>query len=243
MREIRTASFAGHEFKYWSYDVLDIVRVRGWDSMAESARDAAGAAAATSGTFSDEAEVRERHWRFDPGDEVVDVGPAFGSYALTAAVQGAQVTALEPCQFCAEILDANAGINPGIARRITLVETGLHEEDGWYDPDADAWHSEKTTPSFLRVSTMDSMLGGMDRIDMVKLDVEGAEAGVLRGGEKILRRFGPKLLIEEHEFRRPGIGAECEKILASYGYGPPSSRVKHHGVMHAFYEKIGVRNG
>ena len=48
----------------------------------------------------------------------------------------------------------------------------------------------------------------------IKMDVEGAEAGVLRGGEQALAH-GPSLIIEVH-----GVEAEhdCLRILGSHGY-------------------------
>jgi FkbM family methyltransferase len=233
--EKRTASFAGKSFSFLAYSPDEIARIPGWDSLAPEARNAPNAAAASAGTFEDEHDVRLRHWHFQPGDVVLDVGPAFGSYTFTAAIQGATVWALEPCRFCAEVLNANAEVNPDLRRSIVLVENGVHERHGWYDPDADAWHPSRLSPSFLLVSPLDSLMRSADRVDMIKLDVEGAEAAALKGAEETLRRFKPRLLIEEHEFRRPGVGAECESILKRLGYPAPEARVKHHGVFHSYY--------
>jgi hypothetical protein len=37
---------------------------------------------------------------------------------------------------------------------------------------------------------------GVERLDLVKVDVEGAETRVLRGGRETLERFRPKIMIE-----------------------------------------------
>jgi FkbM family methyltransferase len=49
----------------------------------------------------------------------------------------------------------------------------------------------------VKVEPLDAMLGASDRpISFVKIDVEGHERAVLRGGEGTLRRFQPAMLIE-----------------------------------------------
>lgn len=36
----------------------------------------------------------------------------------------------------------------------------------------------------------------MDRVDWIKIDVEGAEVSVLKGGMKLLKKHRPKLIVE-----------------------------------------------
>ncbi len=45
---------------------------------------------------------------------------------------------------------------------------------------------------------LDAWVGenGLNRIDLIKLDVEGAEARVLQGAENVLRRYAPILITE-----------------------------------------------
>ena len=73
------------------------------------------------------------------------------------------------------------------------------------------------------VTTLDVMAAarGLDRLDFVKCDVEGAEWRVLRGGEETLARNRPTLLleIEERHTRKYGYtGADLLDWLADRGY-------------------------
>jgi hypothetical protein len=49
----------------------------------------------------------------------------------------------------------------------------------------------------------------------LKVDVEGAEAALLRGGKKTLQQARPRLLIATHS---PAVHTECAHLLCSYGY-------------------------
>jgi len=53
--------------------------------------------------------------------------------------------------------------------------------------------------------------------DFIKIDVEGAEASVLRGAERILADRQPALIIETHG---AAVESECVAILEARGYEP-----------------------
>ncbi|MBI1840573.1 MAG: FkbM family methyltransferase [Verrucomicrobia bacterium] len=67
------------------------------------------------------------------------------------------------------------------------------------------------------VTTLDHLWeqGALPPVDLLKIDIEGAEAGALRGGERLLRRFRPTLFLATHgvETHR-----ECCRLLRSFGY-------------------------
>jgi FkbM family methyltransferase len=218
----------------------------GVERLAGVASHPEGASHATWGTFVDEAEVRDRHWHFEPGDVVLDIGPAFGSYTLTAALQGARVFAFEPCEFCRAILQGNLDANPELSKLVTVFPFGVHSQAGWFEPNEGKLYFEPGGER-LQVERLDDLvdktyqLAGTSEwrkgspIAAIKLDVEGAELGALRSGPDVLRIFKPRLLIEEHEFKQKGIGAECEALLSAVGYGPPV-RVNHGAVEHAYFQ-------
>jgi hypothetical protein len=53
------------------------------------------------------------------------------------------------------------------------------------------------------------------RPTFLKIDVEGAEASILRGSKKVLEELGPKVLIEMHA---PELVDECLALLRAGGY-------------------------
>ena len=62
---------------------------------------------------------------------------------------------------------------------------------------------------------------GLTRVDVVKVDVEGAELLVLRGAARTLRRFHPKLIVEVVPRQLESMGTsveELETFVGSLGY-------------------------
>ena len=232
MKQVTTAQFNGMVYNIVVMDETSIAAVPGIDTTVCSLPNHAYA---THASFVDEREVRERHWHFKPGDVVLDVGAAFGSYTITAALQGATVYAFEPHLFCRSILELNIDVNPKLCP-IHVISFGLHEKSGWFDPDRNIFSDTQVNSACLKVISLDEMEGSVnERIDMIKLDVEGCELSVLHGAEKTIRKHLPRLLIEEHLFKSSGIGTECENFLKGIGY-PVPDRFPHHQVSHSFYE-------
>jgi FkbM family methyltransferase len=62
---------------------------------------------------------------------------------------------------------------------------------------------------------------GLSRVDVIKVDAEGAETLVLRGAQETLRRFKPRLVIEVIPSVLAGMGTsvdELEALIWSLGY-------------------------
>jgi hypothetical protein len=83
------------------------------------------------------------------------------------------------------------------------------------------------------VTTLDAWAerAGLDRLDVVKVDIEGAEILALRGMRATLRRLKPRLLaIEVKDVvmeRGPGDEAALHALLAECGYAPDGSPERH----------------
>ena len=190
--------------------------------------------------YRDEKPVRDKYWRPGPGDVVLDIGAAVGSYTLPALLNGARVIAVDP--------DAEA------TRKLARVAS-LNEVSGYQVCSAALWSSAEGYPPDMRESlesadypgclippaavtwlTLDQVTAvyELDRLDWIKMDVEGAELGVLRGGTGTLTRFHPRLLIEDHTEVYPfvadmGSRRLCRELLERLNYqveefswGPPS---------------------
>ena len=70
---------------------------------------------------------------------------------------------------------------------------------------------------------LDSILkeSGVNRVDVIKIDVEGAELLVLKGAQETLARYHPTLLIEivDRQLRQMGTSAaEVTQFLTARGY-------------------------
>jgi hypothetical protein len=98
----------------------------------------------------------------------------------------------------------------------------------------------------VRVETLDHLrtTGLFPRADVIKIDVEGAEAMALRGAEHMLRDDRPRLFIEVHS---RALARECNQILLDNGYfvnvlerGAPPDFVSEPEVCHfeAFFGEL-----
>jgi FkbM family methyltransferase len=65
------------------------------------------------------------------------------------------------------------------------------------------------------VTTLDDLLGSVPRVDVLKVDVQGAESLVIRGGEKSLARV--RTLLVEVSLLGPDSGALLQMLQAEFG--------------------------
>jgi FkbM family methyltransferase len=167
-----------------------------------------------------------------PDGVFLDVGAYFGWYALVVARErpNARVFAFEPVPASQARLEANRARN-GLSN-VRLVRAAVGAAPGQAElelPPAGNGGSARLAGGGaaervrVPVTTLDAFAAaqGLARIDFVKIDVEGAELEVLRGGEEVLRRFHPLLLVELNPsaLRERGAGpAELLAVLADLGY-------------------------
>jgi FkbM family methyltransferase len=186
-------------------------------------------------SFHTEQEVRDAFWRIEAGEVVFDVGAAWGSYCLPALAAGATVWAWSP-DMEAPLLRQSVGINE-FSGRCRILETGLYSRRGYLDANSLRF-SEQPEPGLMAVETLDEVVAKEPpaRLDWIKIDVEGAELEVLRGAEATLRRYRPKLLIENHVFKVPTIEADIRAYLGSLGMGyRESGPVEYGGCTHSLF--------
>lgn len=169
----------------------------------------------------EERDIREQHWNVQEGDVVVDVGASYGSYTLTACAMGAKmVYAFEPERLVYHDLVRNLEINEGFANRALPLNFGLWSELGSIGFETYAPHWPRHTISEpYSMDTLDRIVLlevlKLDRLDWIKIDVEGAEEQVLLGGAETVRRFHPKMLVECHTFLDPGLKDRVTSLLQS----------------------------
>ena len=174
-----------------------------------------------------------------PGHVVLDIGANVGAHALPLArLVGPEgrVICFEPTEFAFRKLVANAELNPDLAARMTLVQAMLVGAvdrtipetvfSSWplaLGDDLHALHGGRPmTTRGARATTLDVALveAAVDRVDFVKLDVDGHECSVLQGAAGTLRQ-GPPILMELAPYVLDETGASIEElveILGAAGY-------------------------
>jgi FkbM family methyltransferase len=144
---------------------------------------------------------------------IYDIGSNIGYFSLLAALnKNSKIYSFEPVPKVAEQFRLLMGLN-GLSEKVKLSEVALSNELGKIKMVTPGAHEQGLMVSALRgqkVDIDDSILVDMTTLDhlvfeenfpppdLIKLDVEGAEAMVLDGGERTLMYHKPRLLIEVH---------------------------------------------
>ena len=137
------------------------------------------------------------------GDIAIDAGGCWGDTALYMAAGGAEkVYCFEFSADNLKILDENLATNPKLADRITVVQKAVWNADGVKlnfetNGPATSLVEVEAGSNHVETITLDSFVEHMkiERVDFIKMDIEGAEMNALHGASNIIKRFGPKLAI------------------------------------------------
>jgi len=168
-----------------------------------------------------------------PGAVVLDVGAAWGMYGLLAARQFAcRVYAFEPVHVNARVIADHARLN-GVADRLEVIEAVMDERDGtvelWQQGagglvtssvseaaarTAEPFYGGELRRREVRALTLDTFCAerGIEPA-VVKLDVDGAEARVLRGAARFLAAGRGVLLVEVHPWVLAQLGENEGAVL------------------------------
>ena len=138
------------------------------------------------------------------------------------------VYALEPVGATHERLRRNLDLNP--TANVTAVQVGASSAPGRaaIALEADAGHSHLVAGEVnpgrqetITLTTIDAFVDskGLTRVDVLKIDVEGADFEVIRGAQATLRRFRPVVLMEVELIARFGASVgDVERFLDAIGY-------------------------
>lgn len=147
----------------------------------------------------------------EPGDTIIDIGGNIGIYTLTLAkrVQGGKVITFEPDPKNFARRSEHITMNPGL--NVVARNMGIGDEETTHRlyqvVDSNSGMNRIVTAvdmksqfpyTDVRVAPLSVGLRDIpvDRIDVIKIDVEGFEGAVLRGSEDVIRRYKPILFIE-----------------------------------------------
>jgi FkbM family methyltransferase len=151
-----------------------------------------------------------------PGMTFIDGGANIGEVTLFAAKRvgpSGRIVSFEPLTRLAALCRANVAMNG--FDHVSVEELGLSDHAGdlpcyiaselysdgsFHDGQATLYASDLRGQivQSIKLTTIDDYFASkaIDRVDGIKLDIEGAELSALRGARQVLERFRPWLIIE-----------------------------------------------
>jgi FkbM family methyltransferase len=145
--------------------------------------------------------------RVKPGDVVLDCGANVGTYTREALNTGAGiVVAIEPATHNIECLRRNFAAEIA-AGRVIVYPKGVWDKDDWLVLHVDDENTAADSVVIRReqshetekvpLTTIDKLVAELklDRVDFIKMDIEGAEVEAVRGGRATIARFRPRMAL------------------------------------------------
>jgi FkbM family methyltransferase len=172
---------------------------------------------------------------------VLDVGANIGALALPLAAAlstGGRVIAVEPADQAYGRLCRNVALNPLVTDRLqmlhlALVGAGDRADERYFA----SWplavsnhvhpvHQGVPQASTARASTLDALVRelALTRVDLIKLDVDGHELAVLRGGRNTLAQLRPTVVFEFCPYLLDELGESPHALLSIFEEGRYSLR-------------------
>ncbi|MCW5734323.1 MAG: FkbM family methyltransferase [Enhydrobacter sp.] len=188
-----------------------------------------------------------------PGMVFVDVGANDGLYTLFAARRvgpSGKVLAFEPSTR--ERINLERNIERNELRNVTVLPVALGRSCGLAELRlAQSSHAGHNTlgrfandgvkaegTEQVQLQTLDSLAAErrLGRIDVMKIDVEGAEASVIEGARKVLTATRPLIVLEISDKALRGQGSDAEQLIATLRemnyqigvFSPTTGRIELH---------------
>jgi FkbM family methyltransferase len=167
-----------------------------------------------------------------PGSTVWDIGANVGIFAFAAAARAgarAEVLAVEPDSFLASLLQRSASHPDNADIAVAVLCSAVSDERGLARfliasrgrssnaLEQSGRRSQSGGTRYVQYTptlTMDSLLETFKDPDFVKIDVEGAEALVLKGAEKVMSQSRPMFYVEVGSEQR----ASVTELFERHGY-------------------------
>jgi FkbM family methyltransferase len=165
-----------------------------------------------------------------------DIGAHFGLFSLAALHYGgtrAMAVAVDPSPTAERMVKIQARLNH-VSERLHFIRASVHDHAGWQSMIAVGVLSSgyyvaptegypKSELSQTKSVTLDGLVEELRLIPThIKIDVEGSEAAVLRGGRQTLSQTSaPILFLEIHNEIVSSLGGDPQEtliLLRDYGY-------------------------
>ena len=140
------------------------------------------------------------------GDVVLDIGANIGYYTVifsNLVGDTGSVYAFEPTKNYSQFLDKNLAINKvknvktfnfGFSDEVEIVKIYINNSSATIHPTTESTNKVES----INLTTIDNFVTKekLKKIDFIKIDVDGHEPAILKGGLKTIKRFRPKILLE-----------------------------------------------
>lgn len=153
---------------------------------------------------------------------ILDIGSNIGNHTVFWAKEhnAQKILAFEPIKSTYDILRKNIQLNQ-LEHIVETHNVGLSDITGhakikrFTMDNIGGTIIEQDENANIPITCLDNInLSSLERIDFMKIDVEGHEINMLKGAEKTLTRFKPVIFIETFENNKK----QTFDILAQYGY-------------------------
>jgi FkbM family methyltransferase len=141
-----------------------------------------------------------------PGSTVIDIGANIGLHTLRSALltgDKGKVIAIEPSTWAINKLRRNLELNPFLSSSVTILKVALGAQPQksstiGFQSSYRLSGRNQVSPEVVDVLTLDQAIQQSELylIDVIKIDVDGHEVGILFGSISSLSKFLPTLIVE-----------------------------------------------
>jgi len=138
---------------------------------------------------------------------LLDIGAHFGVFSLAAAHFGGKAIAIDPSPIATRMIAIQSGLN-GYSDSIRIIQAAVTDQAGTVDMLSSGVFSDgffkiaqgraKSELTAAHAITIDQLVSKYGPPTHIKIDVEGQEGAVLRGGRMALSQYSPILFLEVH---------------------------------------------
>jgi len=201
-------------------------------------------------TFREQPYTREHFYRPNRSDTVIDIGANIGIFAiyLQYRARGIAVHCFEPAVASRNRLQSNVSIN-GLGSCVSIYPYAvfdknavLHLKQHVHTVERSLVRDEKDIPGAEPVESVTLAraleLSGVKHVDLLKIDIEGAELEVILGSGHEEWKGIKRVALEYHGNLRPNCLETLTLALRERGYSyiraiPSSSHITSQGILHA----------
>ncbi len=156
------------------------------------------------------------------GNVVLEIGANIGAHSLIMANlvgNNGHVIAVEPTQYAIDKLKMNISLNSNISN-ITLIEKVISDSE---TSDEDTFNSDwkknsEQSPHKIsfKSTTVDKLVKEfkLNRVDLLKIDVDGYDFKVLKGAKETIRNYKPTIFVELCEYTLQKKGESIADIFS-----------------------------